>query len=61
MVLFLIILAKLARSALKTAQREGKEFIFQLEVEGIFFKSSDVRTAYVGRYWQFFPILFGLL
>jgi len=44
-----ITLAKLARSALKTAQREGKEFIFLFKVERFFFFNG-------GTYFQFFPI-----
>lgn len=54
--LFLIvILAKLARSALKTVQREGSLFSC-LKLREIFFNSSDERTAYVGTHCQFFPI-----
>lgn len=37
MALFLsVILAKLARSAMKMTQREGKEFVFLFKVEGNF-------------------------
>lgn len=58
MALFLIILAKLARSALKTAQREGKEFIFQLEVEGNFFLSLQMKEQHMladtGSSFQFY-------